>query len=70
MSLQLTHKEGRIALALQAYKEGHFSSQRAAANAYDIPESTFRSRVKGVPARRDSQPTNRKLTNTEESTLV
>jgi hypothetical protein len=38
---QLAQKEGRIALAAKSYKEGHFSSQRAAAKMYDIPESTL-----------------------------
>lgn len=67
---QLAQKEGRIALAVQSYKEGHISSLRAAAQMYDVPESTLRGRVKGVPARRDSVPINRKLTTSEESTLV
>ncbi len=69
-SLQSVQKEGRIVLALQAYKDGHFSSKRAAAIAYDIPESTFRSRVKGVIPRRDLRSPNLKLSATEESTLV
>src|SRR5450432_2354198 len=69
-NLQLGQKEGRIALAVQAYSQGYFSSLRAAASAYDVPESTLRSRVKGVSSRRDSEPRNRKLTITEESTLV
>ena len=59
-----------MALALQAYKQGHFSSRRAAADAYDVSESTLRSRDKGVCTRRDSVPKNRKLTTIEESTLV
>jgi hypothetical protein len=67
---QLTQKEGRITLAVQAFKQGHISSVRAAAKAYDVPESTLRSRVKGIHARRDTVPINRKLTTTEESTLV
>jgi hypothetical protein len=70
IDLQLIHKEGRMTLALQAYKDGHFTSIRGAANAYDIPESTLRSRVKGCPARRDLRPTNTKLTDLEELTLV
>src|SRR5450432_3930159 len=69
-NLQLGQKEGRIALAVQAYNQGYFSSLRAAASAYDVPESTLRSRVKGVSSRRDLEPRNRKLTTTEESTLV
>jgi hypothetical protein len=43
---------------------------RAAAQTYDIPEPTLRKRVKGINARRDSTPINRKLTTTEELTLI
>jgi hypothetical protein len=67
---QLAQKEGRIVLAAQAFKQGHFRSLRAAACAYDVPESTLRGRVKGVISRRDFVSTNRKLTQTEETTLV
>jgi hypothetical protein len=67
---QLAHNEGRIALAMQAIKQGHISSVRAAAQTYDVPKSTLRRRVKGIEARRDSIPLNRKLTTIEESTLV
>lgn len=70
IDLQSIRKEGRMTLALQAYKDGHFTSIRGAANAYDIPESTLRSRVKGCPARRDLRPTNTKLSDLEELTLV
>ena len=70
IDLQSIQKEGRMVLALQAYKDGHFTSKRATADAYDLPESTFRSRVNGVPARRDLPPTNRKLTDLEESRLI
>ena len=69
-NVQLAQKEGRIVLAVQAFKQGHFMSLRAAAYAYDVPESTLRRRVKGIPARRDAVPTNRKLATTEESTLL
>jgi hypothetical protein len=67
---QLAQKEGRIALAVQAFKKGQFSSLRATAKMYDIPEPTLRRRVKGIDARRDSIPINRKLNNTEESALI
>ena len=67
---QLAHNEGRIALAMQAIKQGHISSVRAAAQTYDVPKSTLTRHVKGIDARRDSIPINRKLDNTEESTLI
>jgi hypothetical protein len=68
--VQSLHKEGRLALALQAYQLGQFSSTRACADKYNVAESTLRYRLKGYPARRDAHPNNRKLTNTKESTLV
>jgi hypothetical protein len=67
---QLAQKEGRITLAMQAFKQGYISSLRAAAKAYDVPETTLRGHVKGICARRDTVPINQKLTTTEESTLV
>jgi hypothetical protein len=67
---QLAQKEGRIALALQAFKRGQFSSVYTAAKAYDIPESTPRGRVNSIDTRRDSVSINRKLTPIEESTLI
>jgi hypothetical protein len=67
---QLAQNEGRIALAVQAYQGGQFSSTKACADAYDISDTTLRRRVKGTNARSDSIPINRKLTTTEESTLI
>jgi hypothetical protein len=59
---QLNQNEGRIALALDALKQGHFLSIRAAAKAYDVPNSTLQRRVHATPARSDSVPSSRKLT--------
>ena len=67
---QKAQKEGRMALAIQALKRGQLSSVRAAAETYDVAESTLRGRVKGIDARCDSIPINRKLTTTEELTLI
>src|SRR5450432_4773533 len=67
---QSMQQEGRIALAMDAIQKGHFTSARAAAKSYDVGRSTLQNRVNGRPARRDSRPTNRKLTDMEESTLV
>ena len=63
-------QEGRIALAMDALKQGHFTSVRGAAKSYGIVYSTLQRRVHGKLARCDSRPTNRKLTDIEESTLV
>jgi hypothetical protein len=69
-NLQLLPKEQRIVLALQAYQNSYFTSLLAAANTYDVPESTLRYRIKGHPSRHNLLPKNRKLSDTEESTLV
>ena len=67
---QLAQKEGRIALAIQALKRGQVSSVNAAAKMYDVAESILQGCIKGINARCDSIPINRKLTTTEESTLI
>jgi hypothetical protein len=69
-SVQLAQKEGRIALAVQAFEQGHISSLLAATKIYDIPESILRGCVKGIPTRRDTVPIDRKLTTIEKSTLI
>jgi helix-turn-helix, Psq domain len=66
----LSQKEGRIVLAIQAFKRGQFKSLRAATKLYDVPYSTVRDCVNGHSSRCDSEPRNRKLTTIEESTLV
>jgi transposase len=65
----MSQQEGRITLAIQSYRQGHFSSLKAAAIDFDVSYSTIRRRIQGVPARRDSQPANKKLADLEESTL-
>src|SRR5450432_3460873 len=67
---ELVQQEGRIALALEALKQGYFTSARAAAKAYDVPRSTFQSRVKGIPMQINHRPSNCKLSIAEETTLV
>jgi len=70
ISSQSIEQEGRIALAIDAIQKGHFSSSRAAANAYGVRRTTLQNRIKGKPARRDQRSPNCKLTATEELTLV
>ena len=67
---QLVQKEGRIALAMQALKQGHISNIYTTTQMYDVPDKTLRRRVNGINTRRDSIPINRKLTTTEELTLI
>ena len=67
---QLMQREGRIALAMDALKHGHFTSVRDAAKSYDLVHTTLQRRVNRQLAQCNSQPTNCKLTDIEESTLV
>src|SRR5450432_2173031 len=69
-STNLVQQEGRIALAIEALKQGYFTSLKGAARSYDVPESTLRFSMKGNPPRRDRRSLNCKLTATKESTLV
>jgi hypothetical protein len=66
----MANTEGRIVLALNAYQKNQFPSLRAAARAYNVPPTTLTRRSKGTPFRPNSRPTNLKLTQTEETTLV
>jgi hypothetical protein len=63
-------KEGRIALAEQAYKHGQSPSVLATTIAFDVPRTTLRDRLKGIKPRRDSITPNRLLSPTEEQTLI
>jgi hypothetical protein len=69
-SAQSASKEGRMALAINSYNLGYFTSIRSAANTYDVPESTLRTRLKGRPSRQEYRSVNHNLTDTEELVLV
>ena len=62
--------EGRKLLALQAYQTGRIKSLRAAAKAYDVPHNSLAYRASGHRPRDQLGQHNRKLTDTEELTLV
>lgn len=64
------HREGRLELAVQAYKQGHFRSYRAAARAYDVPRDTLQRRIAGTQPQLGSTAKNHLLTSTEEECLV
>jgi hypothetical protein len=66
----MSQKEGLIALAFDSYHKGHFTSLKAACIFYDTLYSTARDRVNRRVPRRDSRPSNMKLTELEEVTLV
>jgi len=55
-------QEGRLVLAINAYKQGQFQSFRSATSTYDVPRTTARRRNKGIQAQRGSIASNRRLT--------
>jgi DDE superfamily endonuclease/Tc5 transposase DNA-binding domain/helix-turn-helix, Psq domain len=63
------HTEGRILLAINAFKQGQFISIRAAATTYDVPYTTTLRRAQGRPPRSECRPNGQKLSSTEESAL-
>jgi hypothetical protein len=65
-----TEQEGRIELALQSYKSGQFKSLRRAAEAYNVPNSTLAHRASGRSFRLETTPNSRKLSLTEEHTII
>ena len=67
--MECNSKDIRIQMALDALKKGHFKSQRAAALAYDISETTLRRRIGGAVSRPQKTANCQKLSATEESTL-
>jgi hypothetical protein len=68
-SSQLAQNEGRIALAIQAFRKGQFRSLKAATDAYDVPYSTAYDRMRGRVSRRDLRSVSLKLTQNEELSL-
>jgi hypothetical protein len=58
----LTHQEGRIALAIHAIQNKSISSVAAAARVYDLPRSTLRDRVNGALSQTTLRANNHKLT--------
>jgi hypothetical protein len=67
---QSTEREGKILLAIKAYNAGRFQSLRRAANTYDVPYTSLRHRYAGMPARRDSTPNCKRLSESEEQTVI
>ncbi|KFY92921.1 hypothetical protein V500_03989 [Pseudogymnoascus sp. VKM F-4518 (FW-2643)] len=65
-----SNQEDRIIWAIEAIKQGHITSIRAAATSYDVPYSSLFDRMNGMPSQRDTTPNSCKLTLYEESALV
>jgi hypothetical protein len=67
---QALYRQGRVDLAVAAYRRGEFKSIRAAAKLYDVAQNTVSRRLRGVAQQRGSVAVNRLLSPTEEETLV
>ena len=63
------YKEGRLVLALQAYKQGQIKSIEGAAKLYDVPLRTAQCRAAGVQPKCGSHALNRLLTLVQEDSL-
>jgi len=70
VQIDKAQQEGKIELALQAYKEGQFQSLRRAADAFNVCYRTLTRRYNGTLSRANIRPSNQKLTTTEEETIV
>jgi hypothetical protein len=68
-TLSLQH-EGRVLLALKAYKARQFRSHRAAAVAFNVKRYILDQRARGITSRAETPPNRQKLTSTEEQTIV
>jgi hypothetical protein len=68
-ALLLEH-EGRLQLALEAYKAGQFQSHQAAAQAFNVKRRTLSHRAQGLLFRAEAAPNCQKLTTTEQQTIV
>ena len=66
----LYEQEGRIDLALQAFRSGQFKTKRRAAAAFNVKHQRLSDRLRGITFRRNTLPNCRKLTTTEEQTIV
>ena len=62
--------EGRLSLALQAYCRQEFKSLRAAAESYDVPEATLRSRRRGITSKAETTANCRRFTPSKEEVLL
>ena len=65
-----SNTEGRIALAIQAFRLQQCKSLRAAAKSYDVPYSTLQERHQGIRPKRETRPATCKLTQTEENVFL
>ena len=62
-------REGRLSLAINAYKQGQFQALQPATTTYDVPRTTARRRIAGITPKRGSIASNRRLTPAQEESL-
>jgi hypothetical protein len=62
--------EGQLSLAIACFNNNPSQKKRTLASAYNVPESTLRSRLKGTTLRFETAPVNWKLSSTEEQSLI
>ena len=68
--MPIQDQEARIIMAIEAIRSMKKISRRRAARLYNIPESTLRDRINGVPPRSEYWPKAHNLDELEESVLV
>jgi hypothetical protein len=66
----LTQQEGRLTLALQAFRTGQFQSVRRAAAAFNVQHQRLADRLNGILSRHETPVNSLKLTLTEERVIV
>ena len=69
-SKKLVEQEGRLELAISAYKNKQILSIREAACLYNVPYPTLVHRLNGCTARVNLRANSHKLTETEEESLI
>ena len=62
-------QEGRILLAIQAYKNQEITSLHEVARQFNVPRTTLRRRLTGTTKRSETRANNHKLTQNEEESL-
>ena len=55
-------REGRLVLAINAYKQGQFEALQPAITTYNVPRTTARHHITGITLKRSSIAPNRRLT--------
>ncbi|OQE41382.1 hypothetical protein PENCOP_c005G01271 [Penicillium coprophilum] len=68
-SSNLAEQEGRILLAIQAFKNKEITTIREVARRFEVPRSTLQRRLAGNTFRPETRANNHKLTETEEESL-